>query len=76
VPLFEEHAVGNSVEVTVLIPAQYGNNSHESGRCKCPVSFERYQFPSIELMPIGRYTHVLYILNKIDVSGYPYWWVK
>ncbi|KAI0523725.1 hypothetical protein F5B22DRAFT_633843 [Xylaria bambusicola] len=49
-PLYKETAVGNNVEVAVRLGSLYGAEwtedhakLHKSGRCKCPVSFERYK---------------------------------
>ena len=50
VPLYMEAQVGDSIEVAVRLPSVYGAEwtkdhakVHESGKCKCPVSFERYK---------------------------------
>ncbi|KAK5624723.1 hypothetical protein RRF57_000439 [Xylaria bambusicola] len=49
-PLYRETAVGGNVEVAVRLGSLYGAEwtedhakLHESGKCKCPVSFERYK---------------------------------
>ncbi|KAI1740036.1 hypothetical protein F4680DRAFT_458758 [Xylaria scruposa] len=50
IPLFQEAQVGKSFEVAVRLPSLYAAEwtsdhakLHESGQCKCPVSFERYK---------------------------------
>ncbi|KAI1430059.1 hypothetical protein F5Y12DRAFT_793213 [Xylaria sp. FL1777] len=50
VPLYMEAQVGNNVEVAVRLISLYGAEwtkdhakLHHSGKCKCPVSFERYK---------------------------------
>ncbi|KAI0404848.1 hypothetical protein F4802DRAFT_213644 [Xylaria palmicola] len=49
-PLFKEAHVGENVEVAVRLASLYGAEwttdhakLHRGGRCKCPVSFKRYQ---------------------------------
>jgi hypothetical protein len=49
-PLFEEAQVGGNVAVAVRLSSLYGAEwtqdhakLHESGQCKCPVSFEKYK---------------------------------
>ncbi|KAI3322047.1 hypothetical protein HD806DRAFT_545284 [Xylariaceae sp. AK1471] len=55
IPLYQEVQVGKSVEVFVRLPSLYGAEwtkdhakLHQTGQCKCPVSFERYQPLSTE----------------------------
>ncbi|GAP87337.1 hypothetical protein SAMD00023353_2700760 [Rosellinia necatrix] len=50
IPLFSEAQVGQHVEVAVRLPSVYAaewtkdhSKLHENGKCKCPVSFERYK---------------------------------
>ncbi|KAI3342638.1 hypothetical protein F4824DRAFT_494436 [Ustulina deusta] len=50
VPLYAEARVGDNVEVAVRLTSLYGAEwtkdhakLHESGKCECPVSFERYK---------------------------------
>ncbi|KAI1356369.1 hypothetical protein F5Y01DRAFT_309783 [Xylaria sp. FL0043] len=50
VPLYTEARVGDHVEVAVRLTSLYGAEwtkdhakLHDSGKCKCPVSFERYK---------------------------------
>ncbi|KAI1118986.1 hypothetical protein F5Y14DRAFT_438442 [Nemania sp. NC0429] len=54
-PLFQENYVDGHVEVSVRLPSLYAAEwtkdhaeLHETGRCKCPVSFERYQPYDVE----------------------------
>ncbi|KAI0974323.1 hypothetical protein F4678DRAFT_486196 [Xylaria arbuscula] len=50
IPIYAEAKVGDNVEVAVRMTSLYGAEwtkdhakLHESGKCKCPVSFERYK---------------------------------
>ncbi|KAI0430207.1 hypothetical protein F5Y09DRAFT_356214 [Xylaria sp. FL1042] len=50
VPMYTEARVGDNVEVAVRLTSLYGAEwtkdhakLHDSGKCKCPVSFERYK---------------------------------
>ncbi|KAI1750882.1 hypothetical protein F4782DRAFT_548280 [Xylaria castorea] len=50
IPLYREAQVGESVEIAVRLSSLYAAEwtsdhakLHESGQCKCPVSFERYK---------------------------------
>ncbi|KAI0555561.1 hypothetical protein F4679DRAFT_594045 [Xylaria curta] len=84
IPLYQEAQVGKSVEVAVRLPSLYGAEwtsdhakLHESGQCKCPVSFERYKPPYIgnfedeEYNPeIGR-TWTRYSTSPFREAGYP-----
>lgn len=54
-PLFQENYVDGNIEVSVRLPSLYAAEwtndhakLHESGKCKCPVSFERYKPYDIE----------------------------
>ncbi|KAI1299136.1 hypothetical protein F5Y03DRAFT_408906 [Xylaria venustula] len=50
IPMYAEAKVGDNVEVAVRMTSLYGAEwtkdhakLHDSGKCKCPVSFERYK---------------------------------
>ncbi|KAI8954150.1 hypothetical protein F4801DRAFT_596228 [Xylaria longipes] len=58
IPLYHEAQVGESVEVAVRLPSLYAAEwssdhakLHETGQCKCPVSFARYKPLDIENYP-------------------------
>ncbi|KAI0863746.1 hypothetical protein F4860DRAFT_511640 [Xylaria cubensis] len=80
IPLYQEARVGERVEVAVRLPSLYAAEwtsdhakLHESGECKCPVSFERYKPLKTGNSEDGEddSARVTYNLSFFDKAGIP-----